>query len=75
LIIKTTLWSCLIPKVVPNYNTSVTPICSALEHQELLSIMFPWENIITDSFLMRTSVALVVTILSSQEDIFFMSDI
>jgi len=35
--------------------------------------MLPWENIISGSFLMRTSVALMVTILSSQEDIFFIS--
>ena len=70
LMIKTILWSCLIPKVVPGYNT---PTCSALKHQELLSIMCPWENIISGSSLMRTSVALVVTILLSQEDTFFTS--
>jgi len=35
--------------------------------------MFPWKNIISGSSLMRTSVALMVTILSSQEDIFFIS--
>jgi len=35
--------------------------------------MCPWENIISGSSLMRTSVALVVTILLSQEDTFFTS--
>jgi len=32
-----------------------------------------WKNIVSGSSLMRTLVALVVTILSSQENIFFMS--
>jgi len=70
---KTILWSHLIPKVAPSYNTLVTPIRSVLDHQELLSIMYPQENIVSGSSLIRTSVTLVVTILLSQEDTFFTS--
>jgi len=72
LMIKKILWSHLIPKMAPGYNTLITPIYSVLKYQELLSIMHPWKNIISDSSLIRTSITLVVTILLSQEDIFFL---
>ena len=59
--------------MAPGYNTLVTPIYSALKHQELLLILHLWENIVSGSFLTRTSVTFVITILLSQEDIFFTS--
>ena len=37
LMMKTILWSCLIPKTIPGYNTLVTPICFVLASRAIIN--------------------------------------